>query len=182
MKLVCPCVSYNYYSCGLKFNWIATPPVCQHHDNEILQATFTTGSLNVHLKTLKWIPCDGLAVVQLQDFKRLFFSVYLWAISECCKIYRTVRQPQTALIDNTIPRNYMVMVTSAAKHSIRHDLHQGHMWSGGAPTKQLSQLVSPAALPPYIIVLLKYKRSGGIQRPRTPMSMDRWLILAPAVA
>lgn len=131
MKLVCPCVSYNYYSCGLKFNWIATPPVCQHHDNEILQATFTTGSLNVHLKTLKWIPCDGLAVVQLQDFKRLFFSVYLWAISECCKIYRTVRQPQTALIDNTIPRNYMVMVTSAAKHSIRHDLHQGHMWSGG---------------------------------------------------
>lgn len=76
----------------------------------------------------------------------------------------------------------MVMVTSAAKHSIRRDLHRGHgVVREGTPAKQLSQLVSPTAHPPYIIVLSKSKSPDCIHLQKTPLSMDRWLIIAPAV-
>lgn len=51
----------------------------------------------------------------------------------------------------------------------------------GKPTKPLSRLVSPTAHPPYIIVLSKSNRPACIQLPGTPLSMDRWLIIAPAV-
>lgn len=109
-------------------------------------------------KTLKFIPPDGLAFVPPQDFPKDSFSLYIYEPFPNVVKYN-IPQPQTALIDNTIPPNGMVMVTSAAKRSIRRDLDRGHgVVREGTPTKQLSQLVSPTAHPPYIIVLSKSKR------------------------
>lgn len=106
----CNGVSGSLAATPVALNSISAPPVRQHHDNDTLQATFTTGCPNVRLKTFS-LKTDRL-------------SVYLWAVSECCKILYTIWKPQTGLIDNSITRNCMVMVTSAAKRSIRRDLQR----------------------------------------------------------
>ena len=86
------------------------------------------------------------------------FSLYVYG-PVLNVVQYTIRKPQRAVINNTFQRNCMVMVTSTAKHSIRHDLHRGHVVvREGPPTKQLSQLISPTGNPPYIIVLSKSKR------------------------
>lgn len=87
------------------------------------------------------------------------------------------------LIDNTIPRNCTVMVTSAAKRSISHDLQWGHsVVREGTPNKTIISARFPHRSPTIHHCFIKIEKGPHcIEPPRAPLLADRWLIIAPAV-
>lgn len=85
----------------------------------------------------------------------------LFCLHIYCPILNVVKwNPQTALINNAAPHNCIFMTTSAAIHSIRHDLQRGRGVVGGWGVRRQQQNNYPSSFTrpltqPYIMVLSK---------------------------
>lgn len=147
---------------------------CLHHDNE----------------TLLFIPpADGCATFKISKdpFSLCIYAAFPKApknkihfFLKRCVPFESHKQ---VLIDNTIPRNCTVMVTSAAKRSISHDLQWGHsVVREGTPNKTIISARFPHRSPTIHHCFIKIEKGPDCIQPlRAPLLANRWLIIAPAV-
>lgn len=159
----CLRLSLRYHSCDLIFKLHSTcPPVCI-----------------MIMRPYNSFPADGCATFKISKdpFSLCIYAAYLNVTKKKkspqkrCTSFESHKQ---VLIDNTIPRNCTVMVTSAAKRSISHDLQWGHsVVREGTPNKTIISARFPHRSPTIHHCFIKIEKRASLYRATESSSARR---------
>lgn len=161
-----------YGVCVSVLNSISAAPVCQHHDNETLQATFITSSLSVSLKNKE---------AASQDFRRcsllcIFMGHFWTSWNSVHRLKATNRVWSITLLHVTawLRSHKCCQTFNKARPSTGAQ-------RGQAGERQQNNYLSSFPPPLNRHSSLFYQNRKGLQIPELLCPADRWLIMAPAV-